>query len=120
MDYAKFLERLARDFSSAEQKIVEAYFEQPRTRAEHIHWLKAQAFKEYSAIRPIVKALDKLYPRLDKQVDRHDYEELCEKLADETAARSDPEMPRRVRLIKRECFSSNLEGTQWQRTGSKL
>ena len=84
MDYAKSLERLARHYSSAEQKIVEAYFEQPRTPAEHIHWLKAQAFKEYSAIRPIIKALDKLYPRLDKQVDRHDYEELCEKLADET------------------------------------
>ncbi len=30
-----------------------------------------------------MQALGKLYPQLDRQVDRHDYEELCQKLGDE-------------------------------------
>jgi hypothetical protein len=84
MDYAKSVEQLAKRYNQAEQEVVAAYFDQVRTPAEHVHWLKAQAFKEYSAIKPLVKALEKLYPQLDRQVDRHDYEELCEKLADET------------------------------------
>lgn len=84
MEYAKLVEQLATRYNQAEQKVVAAYFSRPRTRDEHIRWLKAQAFKEYSAIKPLVKALDKLYPQLDRHVDRHDYEELCEKLADET------------------------------------
>jgi hypothetical protein len=41
-------------------------------------------FKEYSAIKPIFTALAKLYPEIDRGIDRHDYEELTEKLADET------------------------------------
>ena len=84
MNYSKSVEQLAHRYNRAEQKVVAAYFSRTRAPQEHIQWLKAQAFKEYSAIKPLVKALDKLYPQLDRTVDRHDYEELCEKLADET------------------------------------
>ncbi len=83
IDYTKTLERLAEGYGKAEREVVAAYFKAPRTPEEHIPWLKAQAFKEYSAVKPIVQALDKLYPQLDRQVDRHDYEELCHKLGDE-------------------------------------
>ena len=55
-----------------------------RKRLDHLHWLRAQAFKEYSAIKPIFSALAKLYPEVDRQIDRHQFEELTEKLADET------------------------------------
>lgn len=82
-DYAGALERLAQGYGRAEGEVVASYFRAARTPEEHVHWLKAQAFKEYSAIRPLVHALDKLYPRLDRQVDRHDYEALCRKLGDE-------------------------------------
>lgn len=83
MDYGKALERLAEGYGKAEREVVATYFAAPHTPEDHVPWLKAQAFKEYSAIQPLVHALDKLYPQLDRQVDRHDYEELCHKLGDE-------------------------------------
>jgi rubrerythrin len=83
-DYVKRLTRLARAYASAEAAIVSAFFAAPRKRLDHLHWLRAQAFKEYSAIKPIFSAVAKLYPEVDRQIDRHEFEELTEKLADET------------------------------------
>jgi rubrerythrin len=83
-DYVKRLTRLARAYRAAEAAIVSAFFAEPRKRLDHLHWLRAQAFKEYSAIKPIFSALAKLYPEVDRQIDRHQFEELTEKLADET------------------------------------
>src|SRR6266568_6109166 len=82
--YVRRLNRLAQAYRVAEEKIVGAYFKERRSKADHVHWLSAQAFKEYSAIKPIFTALAKLYPELDREIDRHDFEELTEKLADET------------------------------------
>jgi rubrerythrin len=82
--YATKLAQLARDYCRAEEAVVSAFFDQKRSPKEHIRWLRAQAFKEYSAIKPILSALAKLYPDIDGVVDRHDFEELTEKLADET------------------------------------
>ena len=78
------LTKLAAAYRVAEEAIVHAFFAKPRKRTDHIRWLRAQAFKEYSAIKPIFTALAKLYPEIDRTIDRHDYEELTEKLADET------------------------------------
>jgi len=83
-DYVKRLMRLARGCRAAEEAIVNAFFTKPRRKTEHVRWLRAQAFKEYSAIKPIFTALAKLYPEIDRGIDRHDYEALTEKLADET------------------------------------
>ena len=82
--YVKRLAQLARNYAQAEADVIAAFFAKPRQRTEHLRWLRAQAFKEYSAIKPIFTALAKLYPELDRGIDRHDYEELTEKLADET------------------------------------
>ena len=82
--YVNKLTQLARAYTDAECTIIAAFFNKPRKRADHLRWLRAQAFKEYSAIKPIFTALAKLYPEIDRGVDRHDYEELTEKLADET------------------------------------
>src|SRR6478672_6665144 len=78
------LTSLARAYTDAECAIIKAFFQKPRRRRDHLRWLRAQAFKEYSAIKPIFTALAKLYPEIDRGIDRHDYEEMTEKLADET------------------------------------
>lgn len=83
-DYVKQLVKLARAYTTAEEAIVSAFFAKPRKESDHLRWLRAQAFKEYSAIKPILTALAKLYPEVDRQIDRHEFEELTEKLADET------------------------------------
>ena len=83
-DYVKQLRKLARAYRAAEEAIVSAFFAGPRKKNDHLPWLRAQAFKEYSAIKPIFTALAKLYPEIDRKIDRHDFEELTEKLADET------------------------------------
>src|SRR5258708_13187476 len=78
------LTKLAADFRRAEAQVVRAFFIKPRRAKEHVRWLKAQGFKEYSAIKPIVAALAALHANIDRGIDRHDYTELTEKLADET------------------------------------
>lgn len=78
------LAKLAAAYRTAEEAIVNAFFAKPRRKTDHLRWLRAQAFKEYSAIKPIFTTLAKLYPDIDRGIDRHDYEELTEKLADET------------------------------------
>jgi hypothetical protein len=83
-DYVKQLAKLARAYAAAEEAIVSAFFAKPRKKSDHLRWLRAQAFKEYSAIKPIFTAVAKLYPELDRQIDRQQFEELTEKLADET------------------------------------
>jgi len=82
--YVKQLIRLAQGYRAAEEQIVGAFFAKRRPKKDHLRWLRAQAFKEYSAIKPIFTALSKLYPEIDRGIDRHDFEGLTEKLADET------------------------------------
>lgn len=82
--YVTRLAKLARAYSSAEAAIVGAFFVKRHKKSDHLRWLRAQAFKEYSAIKPIFSAVAKLYPEVDRQIDRHEFEELTEKLADET------------------------------------
>lgn len=82
--YTRRLRSLARAYRAAEVQIVKAYFARPRSKSDHLRWLRAQAFKEYAAIRPTFAALAKLYPEVDRGVDRHDFEELTDKLANET------------------------------------
>ncbi|HEX2227476.1 MAG TPA: hypothetical protein VHM64_10060 [Candidatus Binatia bacterium] len=82
--YINDLGKLARAYRAAEVAVIRAFFKKTRKKRDHRRWLSAQAYKEYSAIKPIFSALAKLYPEIDRGVDRHDFEELTEKLADET------------------------------------
>jgi hypothetical protein len=82
--YVKRLIRLAANYRAAEVDVVRSFFRKSKTPKDHVRWLKAQGFKEYSAIKPLIAALTALYPNVDRGVDRHDYLELTEKLADET------------------------------------
>ena len=81
---AQQLNKLASAYGAAEAEVVGAFFAVPRRKQEHLRWLKAQGFKEYSAIKPILDALNQLYSDIDNGIARHDYTELTEKLADET------------------------------------
>lgn len=82
--YIARLTRLASAYRAAEEAVVRAFFRKRRNKKEHIHWLKAQGFKEYSAIKPLIGALTALYSNIDRGIGRQDYAELTEKLADET------------------------------------
>lgn len=82
--YPKVLTSLARAYADAERAVIAAFFKKPRKPTDHVRWLKAQGFKEYSAIKPILDALAALYPKIGSGVERHAYAELTEKLADET------------------------------------
>jgi hypothetical protein len=84
MRYVDALHRLADRYRRAEMEIVRAYFAKPRSRREHVRWLKAQGYKEHAAIRPLLEILAAYHSRLDDGVDRHDFEEIAEKLAEET------------------------------------
>jgi len=82
--YVKQLTQLVRAYADAECTVVAAFFAKARKKRDHLRWLRAQAFKEYSAIKPILMALGKLYPEIDRGIHRHDFQELTEKIADET------------------------------------
>lgn len=82
--YLGALRRLADRYRRAEMAIVRKYFAKRRELREHVRWLKAQAFKEHAAIRPLLEILAVYHSRLDDGVDRHDFEEIAEKLAEET------------------------------------
>ena len=82
--FVRQITRLASAYRAAEEEVVRAFFKKRRTKIEHLRWLKAQGFKEYSAIKPIIDALTVLYPDVDRGIPRRDYAELTEKLADET------------------------------------
>jgi hypothetical protein len=82
--YTRKLNTLAQAYRAAEVQIIKAYFARPQSKSDHLRWLRAQAFKEYAAIRPTFTALAKLYPAVDRGVDRHDFEGLTDKLANET------------------------------------
>jgi hypothetical protein len=82
--YVRELGKLAAAYRSAEIAVIAAFFRKPRRKKDHQQWLSAQAYKEYSAIKPIFSALAKLYPEVDRGIDRRDFQELTEKLADET------------------------------------
>jgi len=84
INYVKRLTKLARAYRAAEAAIARTFFAKRLKKLDHLRWLRAQAFKEYSAIKPIFSALAKLYPEVDREIDRHQFEELTEKLADET------------------------------------
>src|SRR5207244_3765800 len=75
--YLKSLRSLAERYRRAEMEIVSAYFAKPRSRKQHVHWLKAQGFKEHAAIKPLLKILASFYSRFDGEVDRHDFEAIA-------------------------------------------
>lgn len=82
--FVKNLARLAEQCRAAEARIAREFFSKKRSRSSHIRWLRAQGFKEFSAIKPLLAALTRLHSDVGRGIDRREYEELAEKLADET------------------------------------
>ncbi len=82
--YLDAIRRLADRYRRAEKEIVRNYFKKRRSRDEHLRWLKAQAFKEHAAIRPLLEILGVYHGRIDRGLSRREFEEIAEKLAEET------------------------------------
>jgi hypothetical protein len=82
--YVKQLRRLAAAYRAAETNVITAFFRKRHSNQDHLKWLSAQAYKEYSAIKPIFTTLARLYPEIDRGIDRREFAELADKLADET------------------------------------
>jgi rubrerythrin len=82
--YVKQLRQLASAYRAAETEVIAAFFRRRHSKQDHLRWLSAQAYKEYSAIKPIFTTLARLYPDIDRGIDRREFAELADKLADET------------------------------------
>lgn len=73
---------------AGEAEVTRTFFSQPRSRDEHLRWLRMQACKELQP-RPqgiIIRNVEQLqrdYAQLEKSVDRHDYQDRIEFLLEE-------------------------------------
>ena len=74
----------------AEAEIAKRFFEAKPTNDDHIFWLKAQVWKElnpvdgyFNGIHKELHALADLFPRVDKDVDRHHFAYLMQQMLEE-------------------------------------
>lgn len=81
---------VAYPYWEAEAEIVKKFFSKKPTREDHIFWLKAQLWKElhpvdgyFSGLHRELSHLVDLFPRIDKDVDRHRYHHLLEQMTQE-------------------------------------
>jgi hypothetical protein len=90
---AKELAELGARYWAGEAEIVSAFFCKPRSKEEHIHWLRLQCYKEMygsglvanpeGIIYGLVERLRKSFPLLESQVGRHDFRHVAEVLYQE-------------------------------------
>src|SRR5712692_6097930 len=71
-------------FAAGEAEVVRAYFEQPRTAEEHLDVLLRQMGREIQSANRLPLAVD-MFTRLEAGVDRHDFVEYLEHMAEETS-----------------------------------
>ncbi len=74
----------------AEAEIAKRFFSSMPSREDHIFWLKAQVWKElnpvdgyFNGIHKELHALADLFPRVDKDVDRHHFAYLMQQMLEE-------------------------------------
>jgi hypothetical protein len=74
----------------AEAEIAKRFFSSKPSREDHIFWLKAQVWKElnpvdgyFNGIHKELHALAELFPRVDKDVDRHHFAFLMRQMLEE-------------------------------------
>ncbi|HVA28849.1 MAG TPA: hypothetical protein VNF68_11750 [Candidatus Baltobacteraceae bacterium] len=74
----------------AEAEIAKRFFASKPSREDHIFWLKAQVWKElnpvdgyFNGIHKELHTLAELFPRVDKDVDRHHFSFLMQQMLEE-------------------------------------
>ena len=82
--------RTALPFWEAEAQITRRFFSGKPSREDHIFWLKAQLWKElhpvdgyFTGIQKELSQLVALFPKIDKDIDRHRYHHLLEQMTQE-------------------------------------
>ena len=82
--------RTALPFWEAEAQITRRFFNGKPSREDHIFWLKAQLWKElhpvdgyFTGIQKELSQLVALFPKIDKDIDRHRYHHLLEQMTQE-------------------------------------
>ena len=86
----QYLIDVAYPYWETEAEIARRFFRGKPTREQHIHWLKAQLWKElhpvdgyFSGLHRELANLVELFPEVDRSVDRHHYHGLMEQLVQE-------------------------------------
>jgi hypothetical protein len=82
--------RTAVPYWEAEAQIARRFFNGKPSREDHIFWLKAQLWKElhpvdgyFTGIQKELSRLVALFPRIDKDIERHRYHHLLEQMTQE-------------------------------------
>ena len=86
----QYLIDVAYPYWETEARIARRFFHSRPTREQHIHWLKAQLWKElnpvdgyFSGLHRELSNLVEMFPEVDRTVDRHHYHGLMEQLVQE-------------------------------------
>ena len=82
--------RTALPYWEAEAQITKRFFSGKPSREDHIFWLKAQLWKElhpvdgyFTGLQKELSQLVTLFPKIDKDIDRHRYHHLLEQMTQE-------------------------------------
>jgi hypothetical protein len=82
--------RTALPFWEAEAQITRRFFSRHPSRDDHIFWLKAQLWKElhpvdgyFTGLQKELNQLVALFPKIDKDIDRHRFHHLLEQMTQE-------------------------------------
>jgi len=86
----KYLIDVAYPYWETEAEIARRFFRGKPTREQHIHWLKAQLWKElnpvdgyFTGLHRELANLVEMFPQVDRTVDRHHYHGLMEQMVQE-------------------------------------
>lgn len=89
-EYAQELVNCALPYWEAEAEIASRFFSGHPAKEDHIYWLKAQLWKElhpvdgyFSGIHKELQNMADMFPRVDKDVDRHHYAFLLQQMLEE-------------------------------------
>jgi hypothetical protein len=90
MTHEEELIGVAYPYWEAEAEIVKQFFKKKPSKEDHIFWLKAQLWKElhpvdgyFSGLHRELSNLVDMFPRVDKDIERHHYHFLLEQMTQE-------------------------------------
>jgi hypothetical protein len=89
-DYSQELLAAARPFWEAEAEIASRFFKGNPSKNDHLYWLRAQLWKElhpvdgyFSGIQQELMNLVEMFPKIDKDVNRHRFAFLLQQMLEE-------------------------------------
>jgi hypothetical protein len=77
------VESVFHQFWGGHYEVVKTFFSEPRPREQLTAWLELQLYKEIHVVPEIARKIIALYEKLDKEIERGEFESECYELADE-------------------------------------